>query len=241
MTAYFDTRASTIRDLCDKYHNFGEDEFIASGALDTLDAVEKELVWDTTLCAEWPGCPENIRDAIHRTVLRYAPGHQPTGIRGNCESTWDHLESIRSLCETLHTIFHSLGAIARELKFSDFSDDPKRPLYNLFGAGQDRREDMSPVPLAYWKAQIESFSEEEKEPARERIAERVYKRAEGLHGVLSKKALVAKSSALLYLRGVFQDENENDACGCCGMPTGGRVLFCSKICESKGVSSDSSG
>ncbi len=119
--------------------------------LDYLVWVEQQVVRDVTLCAEWPGCPVLIRDAVHELVLRWAPNSQPPGVAGpDYEDEAAQARGLGRMVDALHSVFHDLAHCGVE----GFSDDPRAPVWALAGAGDGRRAVMRPVPLDYWVKQV---------------------------------------------------------------------------------------
>lgn len=105
---------------------------------------ELKLVWDITLCVESPGCPEDIRDAAYRIMLRYGVHSLPSTYgfaadNPDVESEDDEYRSVGNMSTELHTTFHALA----ERGLEGFSDNPILPLRNLFGEGEARRLDMA--------------------------------------------------------------------------------------------------
>ncbi len=140
MTTYFDAKDAELRVISRTLFADGEpgsDWGVAMAALDHLDV---SVVWDVSICAGMPGFPADLRTAVHEMILRYSPAGQPrTGSTLDFGTTEEHIQTVSSLIHGLHTIFHEVGA--RHL--DDFGDDPKQPLYELYGQGEEIREDLA--------------------------------------------------------------------------------------------------
>ena len=101
-----------------------------------LKRIEHELVRDVTICAESPGCPEDIRDKIHALVLKYGVVSQPINAEPRDLSPRAHREELYRLSAELHGVFHTLC----QRRLEDFSDNPRLPVLCLEGRGEARRE-----------------------------------------------------------------------------------------------------
>lgn len=179
MTAYFDTHHDLVAGIAREISALGEDGAVVAGVLEKLDAAEAKLVFDVTLAAEWPGCPENIRDAIHRTVLRHGIQAQPPGVHGPDYGDLAAMaRGLENMGSDLHTIFHALGS----RRLEHFTDDPRTPLHSLFGAGEVRREGMCPVPIRYWRAQLEGWEPSDRATTVEALGQRAHAYALGKTG-----------------------------------------------------------
>lgn len=171
MTTYFDDLSSKIDGL--RREALCADDGYSDEIAAALDVVERDVVRDVTLCAEWPGCPENVRDAIHRSLLKFSPHAQPINALPQCPEYAD-LDALcgglDTMASRLHTIFHDLG----NLHLDDFNDDPRMPLWRLIGVGDDRRESMAEPNVMLWKKQIECYDEPDRVDAYARVGQRVY-------------------------------------------------------------------
>ena len=173
MTVYFDAIDGEILVLeqrADAVATSGYDADLQAA----IEAVERRVVLDVSLCAEWVGCPHDVRDAIHRVVLQWSPLSQPHGSVASPSSDYDdaaaYVRGIGRMCSDLHTVYHTLGS--RHLV--GFTDDPRRPLWNLAGVGEERRESMTAPNLRYWRTQIDDYDAADQQAARERVAQRAY-------------------------------------------------------------------
>lgn len=173
MTTYFDDKATQIgevqRCIAQLHRVGGPDGEAAVEVSNRLDAIENELVRDVTICAEWPGCPEQIRNAIHVIVLRYAPSHQPHNalnpVAPDYEDLDGHVRCIGDLCSALHTIFHDLASMSRHDRApAFFTDSPLAPLHDLIGEGGHRRSRMLAPNLRWQRMALEGMAEEEAAP-----------------------------------------------------------------------------
>lgn len=140
MTSYFDDIGSELRRVGQDLAHAGEEDFAANHrASDALEAIEERLVRDVTLCVEMPGCPEKIRDAVHRTVLAHGVVTLPTYcVHAGFDTTEEHLRAIEAMGGALHSIFHDLAGRG----IHGFSDSPLTPLRVLYGVGDERRYEM---------------------------------------------------------------------------------------------------
>lgn len=166
MTTYFDNIRSELNQLACASDN--------GTVYDRLEAIEKRMVRDVTLCAEWPGCPPQIRQAIHASVLRYSTTAQIRGciLRPTADyaDTAENITGIINLCEELHSAFHSLS----HLNLAGFNDSPLTPLLHLEGVGEDAREAMSEPDIAWWRRAIADYEEADRPEAYDRVAARAY-------------------------------------------------------------------
>ena len=140
MTAYFDQKRSELDAIADEMRRCEEYSRPWLAAEERLNALDKGVVWDVSLCAEMPGLPSDLRVAIHRVILRYSWEGQPR--RGSVldwETSDDHVGLIRNLIERLHTLFHTLGS----MRLPNFTDDPRRPLVELVAKGEELREQLA--------------------------------------------------------------------------------------------------
>jgi hypothetical protein len=194
MTSYFDNVGSRVTSLERRIAaaTDGYDDEVQT----ELTKLEESLVWDVTLTAEWPGCPSEIRDAIHVAVLRYAPSAYTNGGGPDYETQADYARALGEMSSRLHDVFHDLA----RLRLDGFSDAPKTPLVRLFSVGDERRDRMTPPSLKWWKAQIEGYDAEDRESARARIAMRAYD-YERSQGVDTAGAIAVHAAAGAFLRG----------------------------------------
>lgn len=145
MTTYFDKIPAAIRAAaCGP----------ADELWDRLGEIERQLVTDCTLVAEWPGCPLPTQDAIHAAVLRYAvqclPAEAPPA---DFEDNTVYVRRMAMLMAELHGIFHALA----EQNLPDFSDDPRQPLLQLYARGDERRGRMVDAPAASSRSSCRSM------------------------------------------------------------------------------------
>lgn len=127
MTAYFDDMSRRISRLkeVDAY----------DGARD----LELKLVRDVTICAMWPGFPEDLRLAVHKTVLCFGIQSLPVNAEPADFEFWEEgRQRLHRLCSDFHDIFHELAR--RDIY--GFSDSPKMPLAVLYATGEEERERM---------------------------------------------------------------------------------------------------
>lgn len=164
MTTYFDRMQERVADVQRTLAQLrsvagGPDDQAAIELTDKLNAIEREVVNDVTICAEWPGCPEGVRDAIHRVALRYGPTSQPSIAVNPDAPDFDdldgHVRCIDELVCHLHTVFHNLAYAARERGLVGFSDDPLAPLRDLCGAGEHRRARTLAPNLRYFSHMLD--------------------------------------------------------------------------------------
>lgn len=137
MTAYFDDYRRQVDALEASWRPSGEDSDAAVLAELRLHSIDKAIVWDVSLCTEQPAFPPDLRESIHRAILKFSPAGQPRrGSTLDYETTDDHFSLVRSLVEALHDQFHSLGR--RGLQ--NFTDDPRTPLWELAANAEEFRE-----------------------------------------------------------------------------------------------------
>lgn len=142
MTSYFDERATRARQLRD---------LAPIAQMETAQELEEELVRDVSICAEFPGLPENLRDAIHKAVWRNSYFTRPHEHRNEAiQDDPDVFEALSNLVSDLHSVFHAIGTWARDTDAPEadrFSDSPRSPLVWLCGNADERRETLC-VPKA---------------------------------------------------------------------------------------------
>lgn len=75
-----------------------------------LAEIEGELVRDVTVRVMFPDFPEDLREAIHRTVLRYGVTMIPDlAYPADFETFQEHQARLHTLSGDLHTIFHEVA------------------------------------------------------------------------------------------------------------------------------------
>jgi hypothetical protein len=156
MTAYFDQRHEEVNALK------AIDPEAHPEVYRKLVELEAAIVWDVTLAAEMPGFPENLRDQVHRLVLKYGTETQP--VNAVAAPSYfdfdDHCDAINHLVWDLHTVFHEVA----KLHLDGFGDDPRTPLRIIYARGEERRENMvEPLsPIASWT--VENRGKDAAEP-----------------------------------------------------------------------------
>ncbi len=116
-------------------------------AIDALNALDKQVVDDVTICAETLGFPADLRTRIHRVILRYSVYGQPQGSTcadADYEDYVTQLTGLDRMCSDLHDLFHELGR--RQVEYGDgatFGDGPRGPIYNMIGEGFELRKQMA--------------------------------------------------------------------------------------------------
>lgn len=149
MTSYFDDKQEQAGrlldyamklDLSPEVHPASDEKWH-----NDLKILEEQVVFDCSVCVEFPGCPEEIRDRVAKCIYQYAVYCQPVNraprFQPNPDTATEHAKSIANLVWDLHTIFHDLSA-------KGFSDNPESPLRRLAAAGEERREAL--VPKEEW-------------------------------------------------------------------------------------------
>ncbi len=142
MTAYFDRIDSEI------HATRSLPEWKKASA---LEKIERRLVHDVTIAVELPGFDEDLREAVHRVVMRYGVATLPINApRADFEFNDEYGQRLASMASDLHTIFH--GWCSRNL--AEHSDDPRARLQAFYVQGEERREGMvttRPSPLTSMK------------------------------------------------------------------------------------------
>lgn len=141
MTSYFDDKATFLRDIRRQ-----EPEHVR---IEMLREFEKVLVRDVTICAEFPGMHEKLRQAIHKAVWFYGvftrPMQHPNPKAEDDDAIPDVLEDLVS---ELHSVFHEVGRWARQHEDTNiarmFSDSPNAPLRWLESNGEEQRDKLAP-------------------------------------------------------------------------------------------------
>jgi hypothetical protein len=133
MTAYFDTAGERLSiAIRTRASN-------AMALAAELDEIDFKLVEDVSICSEFPEFPDDLREGLHRTILRWSAAGQPVNATGPCyETPQEHAYGIGNLISGLHTIFHELA----ERRLTGFSDDPRTPLRILYSRAEERREGL---------------------------------------------------------------------------------------------------
>jgi hypothetical protein len=146
MTTYFDLAAAQLTKI----------ETLARGALndfelvEQLDAWERELVRDVTICAAIPGMPARHAAVIHYVVLAYGVSTLPVNAPpADFDTFREHVERLRRLVGQLHSVFHDLANELDALRVGPigpwgiaFSDSPLSPLRTLEAQGEAAREKL---------------------------------------------------------------------------------------------------
>jgi hypothetical protein len=110
MTAYFDEKTAALRDIADRLCRLDEWSDPWQAVRVELDALDRAIVWDVSVCAEMPGFPPELREPIAHAVLAHSVGGQPVNSQGlDVEETREHVKHVASLIWDLHTIFHEVG------------------------------------------------------------------------------------------------------------------------------------
>ena len=146
MTTYFDNRANEASRIRRALAIEGE----TSAVLDAIDNLDKAVVEDVSRVAEWPAkadrpaCPEDIRDAIHRTVLTFSQhaqtSHAPSEwVCPDYEDTDAMLRGLETMISRLHDIFHALGRRG----LVGYGDGPMMPMVNLQDDAVEAREALT--------------------------------------------------------------------------------------------------
>lgn len=105
-------------------------------AWEELGKIEEELVRDVTVCAMFPDFPDDLRLAIHKTVLRYGVTCLPTiAYPRDFETVEQHKTLLYELNGDLHSIFH-------EAAHRGLGDHPLNPLRRLYALGDAEREQL---------------------------------------------------------------------------------------------------
>lgn len=110
--------------------------------ISAVEGIDAAIVNDVSVCSEFPGFPDDLREQINRVVLKHSAACQPVNKTGPCYETFEeHVRGIESLIGDLHTIFHTLAERASQDKsLRGFSDDPRCPLRVLYSRAEERRE-----------------------------------------------------------------------------------------------------
>lgn len=100
-----------------------------------LTELEHRLVRDVSIAAEWDGFPADLRESIHRLILRHGVMAEGCDNERAAESVEEHVREISYLAGYLHDVFHALA----ERHLDGFSDDPTVPLRNLVDEASEYR------------------------------------------------------------------------------------------------------
>jgi hypothetical protein len=131
MTAYFDQ-------VHDEFNALDPNNI--SAFCKGIDQIEERLVFDCSVCAQWPGFPEDLRQRVHETILKYGSATLPMDFPRGFDTAEEQLESMHKLCFDLHSIFHDL--LNRGLD-GPWSDDPRMPLRALYAQCEEVREQLA--------------------------------------------------------------------------------------------------
>ncbi len=132
MTQYFDHKIALLSKI----------KLLLDPSFDALDSVDTSVVFDVSVCSEMPEFPKDLRERIHKTVLKYSAACQPVNTPGPCYETFeDHARGIISMVDELHTVFHDLAERGvNDPTLRGFSDDPTLPLRILYSRAEEKRE-----------------------------------------------------------------------------------------------------
>ncbi len=111
---------------------------------------ELKLAHDVTLCVEWTGCPEDIRDSAYTIMNKWGVNSLPHSFgfaadNPDVDTEEDEWRSVGRMSCNLHTLFHELGSRG----ISPFTDNPLAPLRDLFGQGEERRLVLAKIAAGY--------------------------------------------------------------------------------------------
>lgn len=106
-----------------------------------LTDLERRIVEDVTIAAEWPDFPVDLRTKVHSVVLAHAVEMRPTYANTNyaVEEVGDVFRELQNLGADLHTVFHQVS----ERDVRPFSDDPRACIRTLYARGEQARENMA--------------------------------------------------------------------------------------------------
>lgn len=134
MTAYFDQAGQKLQKIQQELATTPIEQVVKR-----LEDIDAELVWDISICSQFEGFPDDLRDRAHQTVLKYSAACQPVNGRDpGYESMYDHIRGLGDLISDMHTIFHNL--VTRNIH--GFSDDPRAPLRMLYARAEGQREEI---------------------------------------------------------------------------------------------------
>jgi len=128
MTHYFDDAHAQLDAIDLDSHDF----YIE------LEQLEQRVVFDCTVCAQAPDFPEDLREAIHKTVLKYGVRSLPVDADRDFEHVEQHVRFLGRLFSGLHTIFHTLAYRRLEIWW----DSPLAYVRRLYTDGEEIREKM---------------------------------------------------------------------------------------------------
>ena len=137
MTAYFDQAHEDLR---------GARGMGYGAMVERFDAVETRVVHDCTVAAMFPEFPPDLREAIHRVVLRYGIQTLPVNAPpADFDTPDEHKRRLDCLVGDLHSVFHELGGRLRpdpDWEGQYFTDNPLRFVLRMYARGEEEREQM---------------------------------------------------------------------------------------------------
>ena len=129
VTAYFDRTSASIAALT-----------ADSAGYDAIRDIEFRLVRDVRVCAEMPGFPDDLRNAVDVSVLTRGIYSRPRPLQpGDADDFADHRRKLVRLSEDFHTVFHE---VARR-GLPRFSDSPTCPVSCMAADGENRQDNMA--------------------------------------------------------------------------------------------------
>lgn len=142
MTAYFDQKHDEVRKAKELALE-KETEIVGMGMLEMID---RQVVHDVSVCTEAPGFPSEMREPIHRTILKGSFSCQPSNQKSqdfpNYEDVEDFFTGIEKMIWELHTHFHNVALLGHE----DFWDDPRSYVMRLASKADQYREEIVATP-----------------------------------------------------------------------------------------------
>ena len=129
MTSYFDDASTQAFDI-----SRGEEHKMADG----FRFLEQRVVFDCTVAAMLPGFPEDLRKAIHETVLRFSTDMLPvTALPADFETEAQHYRRVCALISGFHDVFHEFARWA-----GPGADSPTLGVRCIYTLGEEEREKM---------------------------------------------------------------------------------------------------
>jgi hypothetical protein len=153
VTAYFDQKHSEARRVEEAIAACADVGPTWIRAAKELEAIDRAVIWDVSICAEMPDFPADLREGIHKTILAKSVEGQPLNAKGlDFESIADRVKLLQDLIWELHSMFHELA----NMRLEGFSDDPRAPLYALYASGEELREKLAANenPFQLWKRPV---------------------------------------------------------------------------------------
>lgn len=146
MTSYFDDIDRELNDALRAWLRRTDPAAEVRFYAEVFDEIEIRMVNDCTFAAESDGFPADLRDAIHKAVLRSGVRTLPNEAEpADFETEREHMDRLHALSADLHSIFH---AVAHRDLPNGVTDGPLLWRQLVLNKGEERRTELA--ELARW-------------------------------------------------------------------------------------------